>query len=194
MRGIATLILAAAMVIGSLVCASASEYPRDVPPSWGIVDDIGSLSCEPMPDGELGPFLGPIGPQSDILFGALHNSGAHIAGNVGAMPDGELGPFLGPIGPQSDILFGALHNSGAHIAGNVGAMPDGELGPFLGPIGPQSDILFGALHNGGAHIAGNVGALSAGPMPNPDLLDEGVMPGPCPDVLFGGAGANCGAC
>ena len=123
MRGIATLILAAAMVIGSVVCASASAYQRDVPPPWGIVDDIGSLSYEPMPDG----------------------------------------------GP--------------------------ELGPFLGPPGPQCDILFGALHDGGSHIAGNVGALNAcGPMPNPYPLDEGVMPGPCPDVLFGGAGTNCGAC
>ena len=171
MRGIATLILAAAMVIGSVVCASASAYQRDVPPPWGIVDDIGSLSYEPMPDGgsELGPFLGPPGPQCDILFVALHN--------------GDVPP---PWGIVDDI--GSL---------SYEPMPDGgpELGPFLGPPGPQCDILFGALHNGGSHIAGNVGALNAcGSMPNPYPLDEGVMPGPCPDVLFGGAGTNCGAC
>ena len=155
MRGIATLILAAAMVVGSVACAGASAYPRDVPPPWGAVDTIG-----PVPHGGLGPFLGPIGPQCDIMCGALNHGGARIAGNVGAlsdcepMPNGGLGPFLGPIGPQCDIMCGALNHGGARIAGNVGQlnampMPNGwplDEGVMPGP----APFLFGGIGaNGG---------------------------------------------
>ena len=111
MRGIATLILAAAMVVGSVACAGASAYPRDVPPPWGAVDTIG-----PVPHGGLGPFLGPIGPQCDIMCGALNNGGAHIAGNVGQlnampMPNGwplDEGVMPGP----APFLFGGIGANG----------------------------------------------------------------------------------
>ena len=106
MRGLATLILAAAMVIGSFACASAAGYPYNphpIPP--GGVGDI----VEPVSYGGLGTFAGPIGP----------------------LPNDELGPFIGPIGPQCDILLGASHNDGVNIASNVG-FPYGF--PYLGGI------------------------------------------------------------
>ena len=82
-------------------------------------------NMEPLPGG-------PIGPQCDILFGALHNDGS--LATIGPVPHMEPLPG-GPIGPQSDILFGALHN--------VGSMDDG----IMPPPGPQSDILLGAVYN-----------------------------------------------
>ena len=131
MRGLTTLILAAAIVIGSVVCVSASLNPFVIDSPDGVVNTIGPLSygAMPMPNGGSGslPFgegvdpddAGIIpGPRGDILFGALHN--------VGPLDEGVM---PGPC--PDDILLGAHHNVGSLIAiGSVNVGPGPA--PFIG--------------------------------------------------------------